>query len=575
MAGGKETPRQKMIGMMYLVLTALLAMNISKDVLNAFIQINKGLGKTSEVLQTKAQATLAGLRNAKEADKAAPFLAKAEEVSKLGDEMIDYIESLKSRTMAWSMAGSEPNDETIAKYQTEVGGKKVAIPLQAKDENGKPIITKLDENQNNTTLLVGPNPQAPRQDPWSAFELKTKLIEFKEKMKAIQVTNIDGNIIKLDQEIVSSLDSSFVYNQEPDAEGKLEEWETNKFYHTPLAAVVATMSKIETDVLNAKTSVMSFLAASINATDLKFSDVTVAAVPLQSYVLKGKDYELEVYLAAYNKTSNTKLYMGSAYNGDKVPENPSTFSPSGDGIAADPDGKCRFKVNTGGLTLGPHGYTGQIGYEKDGKMDFIPFATQPFFVGEPALVVSPVNMNVFYRGLDNPVEVSVPGVDRSALSVTMSGGSISPNSDGTYNVKPGEGKDAVINVSANINGETVQMPARNFRIKRIPDPIPSFGGKKPYDSTIPQGDASVAAGVRAEMEGFDFPVTATVTSFLVTLVSNGVLKEYKCNSNRISDEASQAIRKMKKGEKIFIEQIMCKMPDNTDRKLAAITLKLQ
>ncbi len=570
MAGGKETPRQKMIGMMYLVLTALLAMNISKDVLNAFIQINKGLGKTSEVLQTKAQATLAGLRNAKEADKAAPFLAKAEEVAKLGDELIDYIEILKARTIACSMHG-DPTGAQFENYMTE--DKKHAIDLGSKE--GREKVTKLDENQNNTTLLVGPNPQAPRQDPWSAFELKSKLIEFKEKMKAVQVTNIDGNIIKLDQEIVSSLDSSFVYNQEPDAEGKMEEWETNKFYHSPLAAVVATMSKIETDVLNAKTSVMSFLAASINATDLKFSDVTVAAVPLQSYVLKGKDYELEVYLAAYNKTSNTKLYMGSAYNGDKVPENPSTFSPSGDGIAADPDGKCRFKVNTGSLSLGPHGYTGQIGYEKDGKMEFIPFATQPFFVGEPALVVSPVNMNVFYRGLDNPVEVSVPGVDRSALSVTMSGGSISPSPDGTYNVKPGEGKDAVINVSANINGETVQMPARNFRIKRIPDPIPSFGGKKPYDSTIPQGDASVAAGVRAEMEGFDFPVTATVTSFLVTLVSNGVLKEYKCNSNRISEEASQAIRKMKKGEKIFIEQIMCKMPDNTDRKLAAITLKLQ
>ncbi len=574
MAGGKETPRQKMIGMMYLVLTALLAMNISKDVLNAFIQINKGLGKTSEVLQTKAQATLAGLRNAKEADKAAPFLAKAEEVSKLGDEMIDYIEILKARTMAWSMAGSEPNDETIAKYQTEVGGVKVAIALQAKDENGKPIITKLDENQNNTTLLVGPNPQAPRQDPWSAFELKTKLIEFKEKLKAIQVTNIDGKVIPLDNEIVSSLDSTFVFNEEPDAEGKLEVWETNKFYHTPLAAVVATMSKIETDVLNAKTSVMSFLASSINATDLKFSDVTVAAVPLQSYVLKGKDYELEVYLAAYNKTSNTKLYMGGAYNGDKVPT-PSTFAAGGEGIAADPDGKCRFKVNTGSLSLGPHGYTGQIGYEKDGKMEFIPFATQPFFVGEPALVVSPVNMNVFYRGLDNPVEVSVPGVDRSALTVTMSGGSISPSPDGTYNVKPGEGKEATINVSANINGESVQMPARQFRVKRIPDPIPSFGGKKPYDSTISQGDASVAAGVRADMEGFDFPVTATVTSFMVNLVSGGVLKEYKSNGNRIPDDASASIRKMKKGEKIFIEQIMCKMPDGTDRKLAAITLKVQ
>jgi len=509
------------------------------------------------------------LRNAKEADKAAPFLAKAEEVSKIGDELIDYIELLKARTIACSMHG-DPAGEQFENYMS--ADKKRAIDLSSKE--GREKVTKLDENQNNTTLLVGPNPQAPHDKPWSATELKNKLIEFKEKLKAIEVTNIDGKIIKLDAEIISSLDSTFVYNQEPDAEGKLEVWETNKFYHTPLAAIVATMSKIETDVLNAKTSVMSYLASSINATDLKFSDVTVAAVPLQSYVLKGKDYELEVYLAAYNKTSNTKLYMAGAYNGDKVPT-PSSFSVSGDGIAADPDGKCRFKVNTGGLSLGPHGYTGQIGYEKDGKMEYIPFATQPFFVGEPALVVSPVNMNVFYRGLDNPVEISVPGVDRSALSVSMSGGSISPSSDGTYNVKPGEGKDATISVSANINGETVSMPGRQFRIKRIPDPIPSFGGKKPYDSMIAQGDAAVAAGVRAEMEGFDFPVTASVSSFQVTLASNGVIKEYKCSGNRISDEASQAIRKMKKGEKIFIEQIMCKMPDNTDRKLAPITLKVQ
>ena len=558
-----------MIGMMYLVLTALLAMNISKDVLNAFIQINKGLGKTTEVLQTKAQATLAGLRNAKEADKAAPFLAKAEEVSKIGDELIEYIEILKARTIACSMHG-DPEGAQFESYMTE--DKKHAIDLSSKE--GREKVTKLDENQNNTTLLVGPNPQAPHDKPWSASELKKKLLEFKDKLKGIEVTNIDGKVIKLDSEILASLDSTFVYNEEPDAEGKMEVWETNKFYHSPLAAVVATMSKIETDVLNAKTSVMSFLASSINATDLKFSDVTVAAVPLQSYVLKGKDYELEVYLAAYNKTSNTKLYMAGAYNGDKVPT-PSVFPASGEGISADPDGKCRFKVNTGGLSLGPHGYTGQIGYEKDGKMEYIPFATQPFFVGEPALVVSPVNMNVFYRGLDNPVEISVPGVDRSALSVTMSGGSISPSADGTYNVKPGEGKDATINVTANINGESVSMPGRQFRIKRIPDPVPSFGGKKPYDSMIAQGDASVAAGVRADMEGFDFPVTASVTSFIVTLASNGVLKEYKCNGNRITDEASQAIRKMKKGEKIFIEQIMCRMPDNTDRKLAAITLKLQ
>jgi gliding motility-associated protein GldM len=331
---------------------------------------------------------------------------------------------------------------------------------------------------------------------------------------------------------------------------------------------------LQTGVMNTQAQVMAWLQGSINATDLKFTDVTVAAVPLQSYVLKGKDYELEVYLAAYNKTSNTKLYMSGAYNGDKVPT-PSTFTASGDGIAADPDGKCRFKVNTGSLSLGPHGYTGQIGYEKDGKMEFIPFATQPFFVGEPALVVSPVNMNVFYRGLDNPVEISVPGVDRSALTVTMSGGSIAPSPDGTYNVKPGEGKEATINVSANINGESVQMPARNFRIKAIPNPVPSFAGKKPFDNTIAQGDAMVAQGVRADMEGFDFPVTAQITSFTLVIMSNGVEKPYKSNGNRIPEDGAQAIRKMKKGEKLYIEQVMCRMPDNTERKLPGITLKVQ
>jgi hypothetical protein len=157
----------------------------------------------------------------------------------------------------------------------------------------------------------------------------------------------------------------------------------------------------------------------------------------------------------------------------------------------------------------------------------------------------------------------------------MNGGSISPSADGTFNVKPGEGKEATINVSANINGESVQMPARNFRIKAIPHPVPSFAGKKPFDNTIAQGDATVAQGVRADMEGFDFPVTAQITSFTLVIMSNGVEKPYKSNGNRIPEDGAQAIRKMKKGEKLYIEQVMCRMPDNTERKLPGITLKVQ
>ena len=132
--------------------------------MNAFSQIKKGLGKTSGVLQTKAQATLAGLRAAKEADKAAPFLAKAEEVSKMGDEMIDYIEILKARAIACSMKG-DPTGANYEEYMTE--DKKMAIDLGSKE--GRENVTTMDENKDKTTLLVGPNQQALLQNPRSSL----------------------------------------------------------------------------------------------------------------------------------------------------------------------------------------------------------------------------------------------------------------------------------------------------------------------------------------------------------------------------------------------------------------------
>lgn len=572
MAGGKETPRQKMIGMMYLVLTALLAMNISKDVLNAFLQINRSQIKTSEILNSKAQASLAALNSPKPEDaaKAVPFQQKAVEVLAKTEEVVKLMEELKARTMAASMKANNTGDG----FEEFMENNKALDMLSVK---GKELVTKPDENTNATAFLIGSKPHEPKQDPMSGNGLKKKLEEFAQYMRGVKVTNIDQKEVSLPIDIVASIDSAFRFDEEKDLDGHAEPWEVNRFHDTPLAACIATMSMLETSVMNTQAQVLSWLQGSINATDMKFTDVTVAAVPLQSYVLKGDEFQAEIFLAAYNKNSTTKIYPGGEYSGDRPADGGSPGSgASGGGIEAGPDGKCIFKTNTGGLSLGTHGFKGQISYLKDGKEEFLNYYIPPITVGAPALVVSPVNMNVFYRGLDNPVEVSVPGVDPSALRVAMEGGSISdrPDANGAYNVKPGEGKEAIIKVSAKINGKDQQMPPKKFRIKKIPDPVPSFAGKKPYDSTINQGDAGVAAGVRAEMEGFDFPVTATVSSFIVSMVTNGQYKEYKMSSNKLSEDVQGVIKKMKKGEKIFIEQIMCKMPDGTERKLAPITLKL-
>lgn len=568
MAGGKETPRQKMIGMMYLVLTALLAMNISKDVLNAFLQINQGLLRTSAILEGKAQATLAGLNNPKpeDAEKAKPYQVKAKEVADKADALIAYFQELKARTMASSMKGT-PDGSGFEDFM--VDGK----ALDPASPDGKLKVTKPDENQNNTTLLVGSKPQDPRTDPFSANELKRKLEEYRDFLKGVSVVDITGAENKLSDDLRASIDSSFTF-YDKEFEGIVEKWETSNFFHTPLVAVIATMTRLETDVLNAKTAVISELASKINATDMKFTDVTVAVVPQQSYVLKGDEYTAEVYLAAYNKNSQTKIYIGGEYSGDKAPE-PSAFTPGSPDAVSNEEGKCIFKKNTGGMSLGAHGYRGMIGYMKNGKEEFIPFVMPPFFVGEPALVVSPTQMNVFYRGLPNPVEISVPGVDKSAVKASISGATMSgPDAKNEYIVKPGTGTEAIISVTATINGKETKMGDKKFRIKPIPDPIPSFNGKRPYDNTMSLSDAGAAAGLRAAMENFDFDVKPEMKSWVISIVSGGSYKEFNCNGAAVNPDFTTAVKKAKKGDKIFIEQIMVKMPDGVDRKLPPITLKL-
>ncbi len=570
MAGGKETPRQKMIGMMYLVLTALLAMNISKDVLNAFLQINRSQMKTSEILNSKAQSSLAALNSPKPEDaaKAVPFQEKAKEVLAKTSEIVVFLESLKAHTMAASMKGN-PTGEGFEEFMEN--GKALDMLSTA----GREKVTKPDENTNATTLLVGSKPHEPKEGEFTAKTLKTKLLDYAAFMKGIKVINIDQKEVVLDPNIIASIDSAFIFADEVDLDGKSEPWETNRFHDTPLAACIATISMLQTGVMNTQAQVMQFLQGSINATDIKFTDVTVAAVPIQSYVLKGDEFEAQVYLAAYNKNSSTKIYPGGEYTGPMPTEITVGSGASGGGIESGPDGKCIFKTNTGGLSLGQHGFKGQIGYMKNGVEEFLNYFIPPITVGAPALVVSPKQMNVFYRGLDNPVEISVPGVSPQQMRPSCDGCEVFTKvSDGEWNVRPAAGKLATISVTAEINGQQQSMGKKEFRIKPIPDPVPSFNGKKPTDSTIPQTDAKAAAGLRAEMVGFDFPVTATIVSFKITIQSGGVLKEYGSEGNKMPSAAQEAIGRAKRSEKIFIEEIMCKMPDGTTRKLAPLTLKL-
>jgi len=570
MAGGKETPRQKMIGMMYLVLTALLALNISKDVLNAFIQINRGLVKNSANSEERADATLGLLDNWSDKEKARPFQDKAHEMVEKADALVTYIIELKAHVLACSAKGN-PDGSGFEEYIVE--GHLVDI-------GDKEKVSKPDENQNTTHMLIGDEPASPKNGPWSAVELREKLTAFSDDCQNLAVTDLKGNmhsIVDEAPEAKALIANTFAFADIPNSEkGEPDEkWETALFYHSPLAAVIAHLSKIESDVILVKNTVLNFLASSINASDLKFSDVTVAVVPKQSYILKGDSFVAEIYLAAYNKASKTKVYMGGEVGDGAKPE---VFDYSGkEAIMSGTDGKCKFKINES--ALGSHSHKGVIVYQDaDGSDKAIPFIIPPFTVGEAALVVSPTAMMVFYERVENPVEISVPGVDASQLSVSMSGGSISQKGGGNYMVMPTNGsREATINVSAVINGKQVSMPAKQFKIKKLPDPTPSFQGKNHMTTTISRGDATAASAVFASM-GADFVfqgIPVSITGFTMTVASAGkITPEMRATGGSLSSEMKTALSKVKTGDKIYVERIEASVAGER-RPLPSISLKVQ
>lgn len=571
MAGGKESPRQKMIGMMYLVLTALLAMNISKDVLDAFKIVNRGLETTKVTLLGKSNTTLSDLTSKAglNPEKAGPFLNKAKEVDKEAVDIIAHIEMMKARVMAASHLGTK-DGAGYEDYLQEDG--KTAIDMN--DEK----IKKPDENQNNTTLLVGSSPQNPKDGPFSATELRQMLETYRDNLSSITVKEVTGATWSVPEHLKNGLAKTFEFPTQVKEEVE-EVWQTTNFFHVPMAAIITTLTKLQVDVENAKADLLTELAAGVEGKSYKFTNLQPLVVPSSNYILRGDTFRADVLLAAYDATNAPAIFVDKAqFNGT---DSSAYVKQAGDTpISIGPDGLGKLKIASGSLGLGNKSFKGVIEYVgPSGEVEPYPFIIPPFTVAEPALVVSPIKMNVFYRGLPNPVEISVPGVSAEKLTVSISGGShsLTKNSDGTYTVVPGSGNEANISVTAEMpDGSKQKMPEKKFRVKPIPFPIPKFAGKSPTDKVVTKGDLAVAPGVRAEMVNFDFEVDVKVTGFSLVVIRGGDVIEVQSNSNRVTEQMKGLLAAVARGQKVFIENITVKMPDGSEKPIpSSLSLKVQ
>ena len=575
MAGGKETPRQKMIGMMYLVLTALLALNISKEVLNGFVKVENSLQDTQHTLKGKVQETFTTLevKYAQNKEKVGPFMDQARDVRDRSDNLVNYITQLKGRCMATSEGVYDKELENnfanfIGKDET---GMDTTINLAA--------IEKKDEYQELTAFMVGSEPQSPKfdeNDPWSAAALRKNLEEYRDYLKGVRLVDSQGMTRELPDYVKIQLDERFTFPNEME-EGKSVTWEAANFFDVPLAAVMPLMSKMIVDVQDAQEDVLAWLLGGIEAKSYKFTNLVPLVVPESNYILRGDSFRADVLLAAYDATNSPDIYVDE----EKWDGRDSTMLAFEglEGLTMGADGFGKLRIPTTGMGLGEMTFKGLIRYQgPDGNIEPYSFYTPTITVAEPALVVSPTSMNVFYRGLDNPVEISVPGVPQDKVEARIDGGhKLSRQRDGSYIVVPNKNPridEANITVTAELpDGTTKRLPPKKFRVKRIPDPVVNWLGNNSVTGTIKESEVKAFKPLNAAMVNFDFEFAARVKKFNLLVVRGGQVSRLTSNSNTFTAEMKAALGRLRPGETLYFTDILVSMPDG-DRPVAPLTLKI-
>ncbi len=545
MAGGKETPRQKMIGMMYLVLTALLAMNVSKDILDAFVIINDGIEVTNANFMSKNEFTYNLFEKAKANDpeKVKKFYDKAFDAKGYADELYLHIEDLKKYLVART-SGFQNVEEVPADSLFDLKN------VGSKDNYDIP-----------TLVLIGDSPANPKDGENTAKELKGKINTFQESLLYLFDDPAEREALQLGLE---TPDFGMV-------NGVNESWETGMFYHVPLAAVITALSKIQSDIRNAEADIIKALYRNISADDFKFDTLAAKVIPQSNYVIQGDSFKADVLVAAFSTTQDPRMRIAKEFDeeGQPVYENFDNLDSTNVTLS---DGMARYAVPAS--TEGIQEWGGVIQIKApDGSWASYNVPKQTYTVAKPTLVVSPTAMNVFYRGLENPVEVSVPGVPTDQLEVSVSNLESKSGSGGNFKLKPGRQPKCVVTVSAEINGKKQNFGKKEFRVKNVPDPKPYFGGKTGSDN-IPTKNLLAAQGVIAKMENFEFDLKFNIVSYTISATVRGNVVEAPCRGPALSGDAKTIIRELKSGQKLYIEKIKAKGPDGSIRDLGTVALKV-
>ncbi len=574
MAGGKETPRQKMIGMMYLVLTALLALNVSKAILDAFVAIEENIQISNLNEFGRGQEKKTDLQNAandasvpETQKKARELLKVVKDIDKMTEEQIRMIDRLKLEILEKCGENTiQVGNEFIlqSKFDASEPLKPIRMNLakvDGKDKYDEPMdvmgiaddITKpkgdgikLWNSYNNYRAELTELIAKSSSDSEHKFSFKDPKINSFKDFSDIkkQLKSSLKNVSPDDKEALIKIYSSLSKQEFADMnEGEIKHvhWIGRTFDHSPSVAALASLSSLQKEILTARADAVSLLSSRVGTGEFAFNKIMPLAYGPE-VANQNEEVEVQVLMAAFNSDRKPQVTVFSGGTLDRI---------------SDGKGYVKTKGSSGEVKL-----TGEITIlNKSGVPKTMPWE-KTIQIMKPQATVTLPEMNVLYRGYDNKIQAVASGYPETKVSGTNV--SLKKTPEGYVGTVTGSAKTASISVSGfnKATGKSVPLGTTTFRVRNMPKPNVYFGGYE-EGQVISPAENKVKVGY-----GSDIPLNATFRVLTWEVIVSGAPFSAKGTGGQLDAKATSLLRQGKKGSTVTI-QVSAVGPDNIRRNLSA------
>jgi gliding motility-associated protein GldM len=488
----------------------MLALNMSKEVLSAFGNFNDKFTESNKLTE-EANNNLLSALNTKAADEPAKYAEpakKAKDVAKISKDFIAFLETVKSEVTE----GYTPDEKT---------GK---LPFESMDKS------TIDEKW---FLGDGYSPRG--------TEIVSKIDKYVADIK--KVLGNDVKYIPFIKEIEKKFSTADIANKEG-VKIKFLDYKAKGF---PAVSTLTFITAMQNDVKNTEAGAYNLFLGNALKTAASMKNFQAIVVLEKNAFFQGETVKGKVVLGRYD--ANT---VPTSFNGPGKIEN----------------GQAVISTTAG--SIGEQKISGKFGFLEDGKE--IPLSFEGTYVVVPRpnqAIISADKMNVVYRGVPNPISISVPGIASNKVNASAPG--MSKVGDGKFMLKPGSGSEVKINVNATMPDGKTMSSAQVFRIKGLPAPTGKVGGSEKNKG--PKNNLEVCS-ITAVMEDFDFPVSVNVTQFNIKVPGQPTIV---VNGNKMDSRAKSAISKAQKGDVIVISEIKASFQgiDQMAKKVSICTYEIQ